>query len=92
MPQPGGYVSIAIYVNGLMYAQGNNLQVLLNNPSGIPEFWDYLLYNNAPNVSDVVYLIPGDIVEIFAFQNIDPMGLGLGQGPSQTYVSIHKDS
>jgi len=97
-PSPGvglGYVSIAIFVTdptGLLtvYAQGNNLQMLLNRLP--PEEWTYLLQNNAPNVSDVVYLRVGDIVEIHAFQNISPGPVPLGTGSSQTYVSIHKDS
>jgi hypothetical protein len=65
-------LSIGIFVNGNLYAQGNNFQ--LNSeywsypvPGGEPEqnfeaFW----YMNAPNVSDVVYLNGGqtEIVEI----------------------------
>jgi hypothetical protein len=86
----GGYVSIAIYVNGVMYAQGNNLQILMSVLP--PEEWHWLTYNNAPNVSDVVYLMPGDQVEIYVYQDAVPGGIPLGVGPSQTYVSIHKDS
>jgi hypothetical protein len=54
-----------------------------------------LLMNNAPNVSDVVYLRPGDMLEIEAWQDIDlnPLSLiSLYIGSDQTYVSIHKDS
>jgi hypothetical protein len=49
---------------------------------------------NAPNVSDVVYLVPGDVVDIRAFQALDgPVGaVGLATGPAKTYVSIHKSS
>ena len=81
---PGGYVSIAIFVNGVMYAQGNNLQVWAG--------MDPALNNNAPNVSDVVYLTPADVLEIHVWQTIDLGPVPLGTGPSQTYVSIHKVS
>jgi len=82
------YVSIAIYTGPgpgatLMYAQGNNLQIGM--PAG-PMF-----YNNAPNVSDVVYLMPGQIISIWVFQSaLTPMDLM--QGPNKCYVSIHKVS
>ena len=80
-----GYVSISIFVNGVIYAQGNNLQMTAG-----PEI---LFFNNAPNVSDVVWLLPGDNVEICVLQTIDGVGVvSLVMGPSQTYVSIHKDS
>jgi len=85
-----GYVSIAIFVNGVMYAQGNNLQMVEQGAAGaaVP-----LMNNNAPNVSDVVYLTPADALEIYVFQNVDGIGImTLGVGPSQTYVSIHKSS
>jgi hypothetical protein len=85
---PMSYVSIAIYTGPgpgatLMYSQGNNLQIGM--PAG-PMF-----YNNAPNVSDVVYLMPGQIISIWVFQSANtPMDLM--QGPNKTYVSIHKVS
>jgi hypothetical protein len=90
----GGYVSIAIFVTdatGLqsMYAQGNNLQMFTG---GSWEEWSYLIYNNAPNVSDVIHLNSGDIVEIHVFQNFSGIPVPLGVGRSQTYVAIHKDS
>lgn len=86
---PNGYVSIAIYVNGVMYAQGNNLQMVELGPTGFAP----LVNNNAPNVSDVVYLTAADVLEIYVFQNVDGIGvILLGVGPSQTYVSIHKVS
>jgi hypothetical protein len=86
---PNGYVSIAIFVTnaaGLstMYAQGNNLQMVAG--------MEYLPMNNAPNVSDVVWLNPGDRVDIRVWQSFTPALAFLGIGPSQTYVSIHKDS
>ena len=93
-----GYVSIAIFVNGQMYAQGNKLQGH-NGGSG----WTDLQNNLAPNVSDVVYLNANDMLEIRAFQNLWGAGIPLrlinpddpanvGNPPSQVYVSIHKSS
>jgi hypothetical protein len=88
MINPMSFISIAIYTGPgpgatAMYAQGNNLQIGM--PAG-PIF-----YNNAPNVSDVVYLLPGQIISIWVFQSANtPMDLM--QGSSQTYVSIHKVS
>jgi hypothetical protein len=80
-----GYVSIAIRVNGAMVAQGNNLQMFAGS--------EFLPNNNAPNVSDVVWLNPGDHLEIYVYQDFaPPPGATLGIGTSQTYVSIHKDS
>jgi len=93
-----GYVSIAIFLsNGgapaNMYAQGNKLQGLgfyFNTQTG--EEMTFEFPNNlAPNVSDVIYLQPGDIVEIRVYQDILPL-IPLMQGTSQTYVSIHKIS
>ena len=74
------WCSIAIFKNGVMYAQGNNLDL-----QGLDS------NNNAPNVSDVVYLQAGDIVEIFVFHNAG-WPLMLQTGSSQTYCSIHKIS
>jgi hypothetical protein len=84
-----GYVSIAIFVKnpgGIpnMVAQGNNLVMVA--------LGELLENNNAPNVSDVVWLNPGDILEIYVYQSFAPAGAILGIGSSQTYVSIHKDS
>lgn len=97
MPHPMGHVSIRIVVTGssgttIPVAQGNNLMML------VPIFggdWLEMLMNNAPNVSDVVYLNPGDILEIEAWQDIDMNIFNLVSlyfGTDQTYVSIHKDS
>ena len=85
-PQPG-YVSIAIFVNGAIYAQGNNLQM-------IDRALEILNFNNAPNVSDVVLLKVGDVVEIRTWQSLDagPGVTALIPGPEKTYVSIHKSS
>ena len=90
-PNPFGYVSISIWVTTpggvpIMYAQGNNMQMMLPT-------LDILFWNNAPNVSDVVWLMPGDMVDIRVWQDLDFVGPAvLTIGPSQTYVSIHKDS
>ena len=101
-PYLDGYVSIAIFVstdNGntfQMYAQGNKLQGTDNN-SG-----DTDLKNNlAPNVSDIIMLNTNDIVKIYAWQSLNPMGGTIplriieqnGADPtsqSQVYFSIHK--
>lgn len=58
---PGSYVSIAIYTGpapGVTtpYARGNNLAIATFGNMGQPV---PLEWNNAPNVSDVVYLMPG---------------------------------
>ncbi|MCD4745663.1 MAG: hypothetical protein K8R58_05135 [Bacteroidales bacterium] len=86
------YVSIAIYVNRGMgwvpYAEGNNLQISGNTMPG-DQF--ILQMNNAPNVSDVVYLNATDRLQIRVFQNT---GIGISLVPNweKTYVSIHKSS
>ncbi|MCD4680933.1 MAG: hypothetical protein K8S00_11155, partial [Bacteroidales bacterium] len=83
------WCSIAIYKNGSMYAQGNNLDLQIY-------FSEEDANNNAPNVSDVVYLQAGDNLEIYVYQNINfSLGGGnmfLKSGSSQTYCSIHKVS
>ncbi|MCK5839608.1 MAG: hypothetical protein KAG99_07155, partial [Bacteroidales bacterium] len=59
-------LSIGIFVNGSLYAQGNNYQ--LNTLLGFPGDWlfnQYQEFMNAPNVSDVVYLDADDYVEIY---------------------------
>jgi len=100
-----GYVSIAIFKqdqqgNVFMYAQGNKMQGADNNMFGE---WNDLPNNLAPNVSDVVYLLKGERIEIRAFQNLWGQGLPLrimnmddpanpGNPDSQIYVSVHKSS
>jgi len=80
---PNSYVSIAIYVGGNQYALGNNLQI--GCPAGP------LHFNNAPNVSDVVYLMPQQMISIWVFHTANtPMDLN--QGAAKVYVSIHKVS
>jgi hypothetical protein len=54
-------LSIGIFVNGQLYAQGNNYELNYLTPGGEYMWYQYM---NAPNVSDVVDLIPGDYVEI----------------------------
>jgi len=84
-PITGGWVSIAIYKNGQMWAQGNNLTMVTNS-------MDPLSYNNAPNVSDVVYLQAGETISIYAFQLYCNTPIPLMTGTEKTYVSIHKIS
>ena len=80
---PNSYVSIAIYLGGVPYAYGNNLTLAC--PAGP------IYYNNAPNVSDVLYLMPQQMISIWVFQSANtPMDLI--QGPAKVYVSIHKVS
>lgn len=88
------HVVIAIYVddnlgNGFQpHALGNKLQIAEWAGPGIIE---RLLQNNAPNVSDVVYLKAGDKVAIFVYHDAaSPMNLVPGN--ATTYVSIHKSS
>ncbi len=90
--QMNGYVSIAIYTNLGLYALGNNLQID-GGPRANPEERNILSHNNAPNVSDVVYLQVGQSIEIWVFQNfsISPANIYGGTG-AETYVSIHKVS
>jgi hypothetical protein len=89
---PAGYVSIAIYVNGQPYAVGNNLQI------GIGGVQEALVHNNAPNVSDVVYLNANDKIEIWVYQDFtsngtpSPPPANILPNTEITYVSIHKVS
>ncbi|MBI5324820.1 MAG: hypothetical protein HZB41_06040 [Ignavibacteriae bacterium] len=76
------YLTIAIYVNGVIYSEGNNLQVVDN-------IGDVSSNNNAPNVSDVVQLTAGQIITIRVFQNTGNT-YDIKAGSSKTYVSIHK--
>jgi len=87
-PNYPGFVCIAIYVNGAMWAEGNKLQGADNAPIGS---WNDLRNNLAPNVSDVVHLMPGDTVEIWVWQDLQP-GMQLNAGSPDTYCSIHKIS
>ncbi|MDX9906678.1 MAG: hypothetical protein RBS55_08850 [Bacteroidales bacterium] len=90
---PGSYISIAIYTGPFPgatapYAIGNNLAIATFGNMGEPV---PLEWNNAPNVSDVVYLMPGQIISIWVYHNaLNP--LNLIQGLEKCYVSIHKVS
>jgi hypothetical protein len=101
--RPNAYVSIAIYIdfagggtNWISYSIGNNLQVTNNVTlaSPPPEFQDAtgtMSNNNAPNVSDVLYLNPGDRVSIWVFHwAYTPMMIRVGE--NILYFSIHKVS
>jgi len=108
IPVGQGYVSIAIFKNGVAYAVGNNLQMtLMGSTVGGPEAIELLEKNNAPNVSDVLYLATGDYIEIYVFQTfanpnailkirdntLPPPTPPPGPvSPAVTYVSIHKIS
>lgn len=89
---PNSYVSIAIWRGPApgataSYAIGNNLQVgYANGPNtGI------LFFNNAPTVSDVVYLNAGQIISIWVYHSaLTPMDMI--PGSNKVYVSIHKVS
>lgn len=100
------HVSIAIYhysgADTTMYSQGNNLQIIngrlcfwyvsttgggINNPGLLPK-------NNAPNVSDVVYLKKGEGIEIRMYQDT-ALPIELDVSPParvKNYISIHKIS
>lgn len=88
-PNIAAYVSIAIFKfdntgTFSMYAQGNNLHVVV--PGSAP-----LSFNNAPNVSDVVYLQAGESIEIHVFQNFCT-SWSISPGQATTYASVHKVS
>ncbi len=90
---PFSYVSIAIYTGPApgattSYAIGNNLQIGILGPDFQP--WP-LIHNNAPNVSDVVYLVAGQIISIWFWQSA-LVPLPIIQGSDQVYVSIHRVS
>jgi hypothetical protein len=88
------YVSIAIYTGAApgstaSYAIGNNLQIGYYLPP--PDESGALKNNNAPNVSDVIYLNQGQIISIWVYHSATtPMTLI--QGVDKLYVSIHKVS
>jgi hypothetical protein len=84
---PNGYVSIAIYKNSTIYAQGNNLQITLSAMSQ-----EVLYNNNAPNVSDVLWLQAGDMVDIRTFQSYTMPPAPIVPNHEKTFFSIHKIS
>jgi len=90
------FVSIAIYYGQLgasnPYSIGNQLQIgyFYTGPDGSDQIGK-LSNNNAPNVSDVVFLQAGQIISIWVFHNaLTPMNLIPGK--ARCYVSIHKVS
>jgi hypothetical protein len=90
---PDSHVSIAIYSGPApgattSYAVGNNLQIGYFGIGGQPT---PLIFNNAPNVSDVVFLPAGSIISIWVYHTaLVPMMLI--QGTDRLYVSIHRVS
>lgn len=97
MLNPNGHVCIAIYVGrggmqSTVHSKGNKLQGTIFFFNAQQQEVNLTLPNNmAPNVSDVIYLMPGDVVEIRVWQDVYH-SLGLVPGTSETYVSIHKIS
>ena len=96
-PGPGLGVSIAIFkidITGTIaiHSQGNNLQWFLFIPT-MPPTELLLEANNAPNVSDVVFLLPGEAIQIHAWWDIGGVGTWIADlvaGKHKTYVSVHK--
>ncbi len=98
------YVSIAIFVwDGAVggpwrpHSKGNSLQVVAAGQYQNGEVYAIRLEgNNAPIVSDLVYLKKGDLLSIWVVQT-SPLAPGPGDlfltpGPEEHYVSIHKSS
>src|SRR3989339_639349 len=82
-PALGATISIAIFIDGSLYAQGNILQLTDN-------FIDtYFLYNCAPVVSDVIPLTAGQVVTIRVIQDTGA-SQNIKSGSGKTYVSVHK--
>lgn len=89
MGTPGNtnsYISIAIYHNGSAYAYGSKLG--LNNSDGT---FNAIRNNNAPVVSDIIYLQAGEYIEIFVYQNTGS-NYNIISGSTNTYFSVHKIS
>jgi len=76
--------SIAIYVGGVPYSQGNNLGLNDSNARTITETPGFL-------VSDVVYLTAGNLVSIYAYAN-GGAAYTISTGSDKTYFSCHKIS
>ncbi len=89
IPAPYAYVSIWLVLTPsggvpVFYSAGNNLMInLLGGPG------EALVFNNAPNIADIIYLIPGDKIEIHAYHTAG-VPLPLLPGAPWAYVSIHK--
>ena len=90
IPAPYAYVSIWLVVTPIatgtpvFYSAGNNLII-----NSLPVPGDALIFNNAPNISDIIYLLPGDKIEIHAYHTAG-ISLTLLPGAPWAYVSIHK--
>ncbi len=82
--RPNCFVEIAIRVNNQPFANGNRLAV--TDANAVP-----LFYNNAPVVTRVVHLLPGQSVSIWVLHNLVAPVL-LMPGAVETYVSVHKIS
>ena len=79
------YCSIAIYVNNTIYSYGNNLGLRIYNTAD-----DIIKNNNAPVVTDVIYLTAGQTIRIYAYQTSGTNTITLRPNSSVSYVSIHK--
>ncbi len=91
MSNPYGYVSIAIAKNQSLHSIGNNLQI--DGGGGMNPGEPFILRkNNAPNVSDVVYLLAGEKIEIWVWQDFVGPNANILPNTEITYVSIHKIS
>ncbi len=96
------WCSIAIFKDdgqgAVMYAQGNNLElrgivvVPTMPPPQIMEWGEDFTNNNAPNVSDVVYLKAGEKIEIYGFHTYMGGSLSVLTGHAIAYCSVHKVS
>jgi hypothetical protein len=103
----------SIYAQGNKLQIGNMIMyehaMLVHMPGGPDEYMlEYMMIeeisklrnNNAPNVSDVIYLQAGEIISIWVYHTAaTPMNLdyidhtnGMVSGKSKIYVSIHKSS
>lgn len=94
--------------NNLQIGYLNKYQITQYFSLPEPPYWEFftedveeimkLKNNNAPNVSDVVYLKAGEVISIWVFHTaLTPMNLnyidnttGVPAGKSKIYVSIHK--
>jgi hypothetical protein len=93
------YVSIAIYTGisppvaggASPWAIGNNLQIGYQDITPSGDEISKLKNNNAPNVSDVVFLMKNQTISIWVYHSANtPMNLF--KGKEKLYVSIHKVS
>jgi hypothetical protein len=78
------YGSIAIYVGGSSYSQGNSLGLQDSNTKTLTETPAFV-------VSDVIYLTAGSVVSIYAYSN-GGTSYTIAAGSEKTYFSCHKIS